>query len=133
MRVGATISNAQMEYLRSLHPSVSPKYSTPLYDSGFREPMKVQFDTALKFYKNGTPYDFDALRCTEPTCRKGHSDVEHGGKLSKCAKCLDVVYCGRSCQATDWPVHKTICMTPQKREETERKRWTGHPFMMINV
>jgi hypothetical protein len=58
MRVGATIKPEHMELLRSVYGQirVSPKYSLPLFDSGFRGPIKKQFEQALKHYKSdGTP------------------------------------------------------------------------------
>jgi hypothetical protein len=31
-------------------------------------------------------------------------------KCSKCSKCKSVWYCGKDCQAKDWPQHKTYCL-----------------------
>ena len=32
-----------------------------------------------------------------------------GSKLQACSGCKTASYCGRSCQAADWPEHKTVC------------------------
>ena len=48
--------------------------------------------------------------------------------FQKCARCRDVFYCGRECQAKDWPFHKTVCgaiaawkaKTKTERAETRR-------------
>lgn len=31
------------------------------------------------------------------------------GKLRKCSRCQNQYYCSRSCQISDWPVHKPFC------------------------
>ena len=36
-------------------------------------------------------------------------DKAGGGKIKKCANCFSVSYCGRECQAVDWPRHKRLC------------------------
>lgn len=30
-------------------------------------------------------------------------------KLLECSGCRNVLYCGRKCQATHWPIHKRVC------------------------
>lgn len=45
-----------------------------------------------------------------------------GGKLRKCSGCRVVHYCGRECQALDWPQHKSSCRTCL---ETRRELKTG--------
>ncbi|KAH7310022.1 hypothetical protein BKA65DRAFT_485239 [Rhexocercosporidium sp. MPI-PUGE-AT-0058] len=135
MRVGATIEPAHMELLREAYPKihVSPKYSFPLSDSGFRAPMKEQFEIALAHYKNdGTPYNFNAIRCESKECAKEKSDLAEGQVLMKCGKCQEVVYCSKECQAVDWARHKKGCTTPEKRAEKENKRNMGG-FMSMNV
>lgn len=104
MRVGATIEPAFMELLRSIVGKipVAAKYSLPLFDTGFRGPMKDQFETALKFYKNdGTPHDFYAPRCKGEGCAKSEEDLDDGEKLMKCGKCGEVYYCSKECQKSD--------------------------------
>ena len=39
------------------------------------------------------------------------SQDRHGNKkLSKCAKCHAITYCGRECQVADWPRHNWNCV-----------------------
>ncbi|KAL2067707.1 hypothetical protein VTL71DRAFT_15803 [Oculimacula yallundae] len=136
MRLGATIEPAHMELLRNSYTKihVSPKYSLPIGDSGFRAPMKEQFEIALARYKNdGTPFDFDAIRCESKECSKEKNDLEDGKALKKCGKCQMVWYCTKECQAKDWAKHKKGCMTPEKRAEKEKKRSGGRGFTMLNV
>lgn len=38
-----------------------------------------------------------------------------GVKLSKCANCMEVSYCGPICQKKDWGKHKTACREAQAR------------------
>lgn len=136
MRVGATIEPKYMDLLERTFPSikVSPKFSTPLFDSGFRGPMRDQFEIALAHYKNdGTPYDFYATRCKNVECAKADEELEEGQKLKKCGKCEEVSYCGKECQTKDWPMHKRGCQTPAKRAEAEKKRNAGGYFISMNV
>ncbi|KAJ7444042.1 hypothetical protein FB451DRAFT_1295019 [Mycena latifolia] len=44
--------------------------------------------------------------CTK--CFKNDGD-EPGLKLSRCAKCKEVWYCSKECQAAHWPQHKKAC------------------------
>ena len=37
-------------------------YQLPIFDDGFRDPGKAQFEAALEFYKDGVPRDFGAPR-----------------------------------------------------------------------
>jgi hypothetical protein len=32
-----------------------------------------------------------------------------GGKLLRCSKCKEVVYCSKDCQVKDWSLHKKQC------------------------
>jgi hypothetical protein len=137
MRVGATISPKYMEVLQSIYTKipVSPKYSLPICDSGFRGPMKKQFEVALAHYKNdGTPYDFYAERCGKKGCDKAQDELNEGQSLKKCGRCREASYCSKDCQAADWRKHKKSCHTPEEREENERKmseRMGG--IKMLNV
>ena len=38
-----------------------------------------------------------------------------GAKFKKCGRCKGVQYCCRSCQAKDWPLHKTVCRGGHKK------------------
>ncbi|KAH7378064.1 hypothetical protein BKA64DRAFT_648784 [Cadophora sp. MPI-SDFR-AT-0126] len=136
MRLGATIEPVHMELLRNAYTKidVSPKFTWVLADSGFRAPMKEQFEIALAKYKNdGTPYDFDAVRCENKPCSKENKELAEGETLKKCGKCLLVFYCSKECQTHDWAKHKKGCQTPQKRAEEERQRNAGRGFMSMNV
>ena len=44
------------------------------------------------------------------TCFKCHKTVTGKKKLSKCAKCHAITYCGRECQVADWPRHNWNCV-----------------------
>ena len=90
MRVGATIEPTYLDLLRNAYTKihVSPKYSLSIADSGFRAPMKEQFEIALAKYKNdGSPYDFDAVRCQNKPCSKDSDELGQGKTLKKCGKC----------------------------------------------
>ncbi|TVY85116.1 SET and MYND domain-containing protein [Lachnellula suecica] len=133
MRVGATISPDQMALLRVTYTKidVAPKYSLPFGDTGFRAPAKKQFETALRLYKNdGSPYNFNAVRCEADGCGKSQHDMPEGQTLMKCGKCKLEHYCSRECQAASWPDHKKCCKTPEKREAEEKRRWGNGPMMM---
>ena len=43
-------------------------------------------------------------------CFTCHKTVTGKKKLSKCAKCEAITYCGRECQLEDWPRHKWNCV-----------------------
>ena len=136
MRVGATIEPKYMEMFQTIYKKipVAPKYSWPLSDTGFRVPMKEQFEIALKYYKNdGTPYDFYAERCKGPGCDKANDDLEEGATLKKCAKCKDVSYCSKECQKAHWTKHKKLCKTPEQRKAEEDAKWAGRPWRGLNV
>jgi hypothetical protein len=136
MRVGATIEPKYMDMFRNIYTKfpVAPKYSLPLCDTGFRGPMKEQFEVALAHYKNdGTPYNFYAERCKGSGCGKANDELEEGVTLQKCAKCKEVSYCGKDCQKSHWPKHKKECETPEKRLEEEKARMGSHAFMSLNV
>src|SRR6266536_1485062 len=84
MRVGATIAPQHMDVLRSSYTKihVSPKYSLPIADSGFRAPAKRQFEIALAKYKNdGTPFNFNATRCQTMACLKDQDELPGEQKL----------------------------------------------------
>ena len=43
-------------------------------------------------------------------CFTCHKTVTGKKKLSKCAKCEAITYCGQECQLEDWPRHKWNCL-----------------------
>lgn len=139
MRVGATIEPEHMDLLRSAYTKipVSPKYSLPLGDTSFRGPAKAQFEIALAHYRNdGTPYDFYAVRCKGMGCAKAQDELDEGMKLLRCARCREAAYCGKECQARDWPLYKKSCKTPEIRaaEEERRQMRSGlGGFLSLNV
>ena len=47
--------------------------------------------------------------CSNPGCNEA-------GK-SKCAACLQVFYCGQTCQKTHWPNHKKACKTHRQQQQ----------------
>jgi len=59
MRAGATIKNDDMEYMRTIFPTIPSQsgYALPIFDLGFRDPGKAQVAAALEHYKNGVPRD----------------------------------------------------------------------------
>lgn len=142
MRVGATLQPKHMELLRRICPGikVSPKYSLPIFDQGLRGPMKVQFQQALKHYKNdGTPYRLysrgllEAFEdganlniCGGPGCAKYPHELGEN-KLKLCGRCKDIAYCSKECQTADWEYHKKACGEPKP------KRPEGRGHIMMNV
>lgn len=135
MRVGATISPANINLLRTSYQNirVSPKFSMPMADSGFRGPMKLQFEIALAHYQNnGNSYDFEAPRCALAGCDKAADELPQGQNLLRCGKCKVTVYCNTECQAAHWKKHKKVCKTPEQREEEMRRPGPGG-FMSLKV
>ena len=43
-------------------------------------------------------------RCYAPTCPQTSTEA-----LKRCARCRIALYCSRSCQTTDWLMHKVAC------------------------
>ena len=43
-------------------------------------------------------------------CHKCHTTVTGKRKLSKCAQCHSITYCGQECQREDWPRHSQYCI-----------------------
>ena len=52
------------------------------------------------------PEDVTDRRC----CHKCQTTVTGKKKLSKCAQCHSITYCGRECQREDWPRHSQFCI-----------------------
>ncbi|KAI2513306.1 ubiquitin-specific protease [Fragilaria crotonensis] len=63
-----------------------------------------------------TLYGTDCLEIeffnTCKACRAPHAK-------SRCFRCLDAYYCGRACQESHWPYHKTQCGIPQEDRNGE--------------
>ena len=43
-------------------------------------------------------------------CHKCNKTVTGKKKLSKCARCHSITYCGQECQREDWPRHREYCI-----------------------
>ena len=52
------------------------------------------------------PEDVTDRRC----CHKCHTTVTGKRKLSKCAQCHSITYCGQESQRKDWPRHSQFCI-----------------------
>ena len=52
------------------------------------------------------PEDLTDRKC----CHKCHTTVTGKRKLSKCARCHSITYCGLECQRADWPRHREFCI-----------------------
>ena len=52
------------------------------------------------------PEDVTDRRC----CHKCQMTVTGKRKLSKCARCHSITYCGQECQREDWPRHSQYCI-----------------------
>ena len=52
------------------------------------------------------PEDVTDRRC----CHKCQMTVTGKRKLSKCARCHSITYCGKECQRKDWPRHSQFCI-----------------------
>lgn len=61
----------------------------------------IVFHQSIPFHSVMADYD----KCAK--CSKTVSDS--GNPLKKCAKCKTVFYCSRTCQTSDYKVHKKIC------------------------
>jgi hypothetical protein len=64
MKTGSKISEDNRNFLRQTAGGThsSPGYALPLFDTGFRDPGKVQFLAALDNYEEGKPRDFGLPR-----------------------------------------------------------------------
>ena len=47
--------------------------------------------------------------CSNPGCKKEG--------ISKCSACLQVFYCGQTCQKTHWSNHKKTCKTHRQQQQ----------------
>lgn len=144
MRIGATLHPEHLNLIRSILPNlkVSPKYSSPLFNSYFRAPMKIQLVQALEHYKNdGTTYrifgrglneafeDKPNLNiCGGPGCAKYAHELGEDS-LRVCSRCKEMAYCTRECQAADWPYHKKTCGKPKPKPRSQG----SSGYIMMNV
>ena len=76
----------------------------------FRDLIKPLTDI-VEFHLNcigimSLPENLTDRRC----CHKCHTTVTGKKKLSKCAQCHSITYCGRECQREDWPRHSQYCI-----------------------
>ena len=62
------------------------------------------------------PEDVTDRRC----CHKCHTTVPGKKKLSKCAQCHSITYCGRECQREDWPRHSQYCIPVMVTEISDK-------------
>lgn len=46
----------------------------------------------------------------------GKREGKDGGKMKKCARCLEAEYCSGACQKKDWKRHRTECREPNKAD-----------------
>ncbi|KAH9913472.1 uncharacterized protein BXZ73DRAFT_81933 [Epithele typhae] len=61
-------------------------------------------------WRDGNPAAYMTKRCLSSTALSSRSRP-----LKECSGCVTTKYCSRSCQRTDWPLHKAVCV-PTKRE-----------------
>jgi hypothetical protein len=69
---------------------------------------------ALRSSQAAAARDAEAMglhACARAGC--GAREV-HAAQHKKCAACRRVAYCGRDCQAADWPAHKAACKAARK-------------------
>uniref|UniRef100_A0AAY4EL65 MYND-type domain-containing protein n=1 Tax=Denticeps clupeoides TaxID=299321 RepID=A0AAY4EL65_9TELE len=76
-----------------------------------------EYRAALEGKKNGTGFSslkemFQKMEdtfkfCT--ACKKLPAHLSPPKSLKRCIKCLNVYYCSKDCQKSDWPIHKTFC------------------------
>lgn len=52
-------------------------------------------------------------------CQKCKSRI---GPLLACTDCMKAVYCGKSCQKSDWSVHQRFCITAEDQMSFSRER-----------
>ncbi|KAI1375845.1 hypothetical protein F4677DRAFT_420984 [Hypoxylon crocopeplum] len=112
MRAGAKIADSDMLHLFGLVPGINccSIHAEQMYNEGFRSPGMAQFLAALKFYRPGTPRDFQ-----EPSCfRCGKVQVDLGMVPMACGGCKLAWYCNKECQIAHWGLHKPYCIGLRK-------------------
>ncbi|KAF9475460.1 hypothetical protein BDN70DRAFT_814041 [Pholiota conissans] len=50
-------------------------------------------------------------------CSVCHKTESKEGNIKRCSRCRDRFYCGRDCQASDWPTHKRTCGAISSRSQ----------------
>ncbi|XP_021326082.1 putative protein MSS51 homolog, mitochondrial [Danio rerio] len=59
-------------------------------------------------------------------CSKLPSDFADPKALKRCIKCLNVYYCSKECQKTDWSLHKKFCKMLHKVSIDRLVEWLIH-------
>jgi hypothetical protein len=50
----------------------------------------------------------EIMRCCR-NCERTEANVDGGGQLERCGRCLAVWYCSKECQKKNWAEHKPCC------------------------
>ena len=85
-----------------------------LFPYGFPAPAR-----AIKREQLTHPFSHD-IYCKyllKGKCHHCGASPAPGSKLQACSSCKTASYCGRGCQAADWPEHKTVCKMLQPLKE----------------
>ena len=48
--------------------------------------------------------------------------------LKRCSRCAGAFYCGKTCQATDWPLHKRVCFSYSENNEHHAAAYAERAF-----
>lgn len=54
--------------------------------------------------------------CAYPDC------PTHDNATMRCSRCRSALYCGKACQTSHWPTHKTICKTLVSKNEVKKEK-----------
>ncbi len=68
-----------------------------------QQPSNIQLSFSTLHLQSETSYIHPIMAdiCSNPTCSEAGT--------RKCGRCKSAKYCSRSCQKTDWAVHKAAC------------------------